>query len=368
MSRTGELPCGACLRRTWLVSALAAHIEQLGGRIDDQRALFALDDLKLVDALTRPGKRRLQVRQGYETFQPAGARRRCRAAGLTALCRHDARYPRPLLEMADAPAVLHVAGSLAPLDLDAAPAVAIVGARRASGYGLEVARSLGRGLATAGLTVISGMALGIDAAAHEGALEAQGSTIAVLAGAAEIPYPASKRSLHARVRRNGAVISELPPGFRARRWCFPARNRVIAGLARLTVVVEAAERSGALITTKVAGDLGRDVGAVPGRITSPLATGPNALIGDGAALISGAQKALDVACGVGMRVADPGRTPSLAPRLRRVLLAVASGTDTPAALVASGVSPADAVAGLGELELHGLLRRSLDGRYLPVAP
>jgi len=362
------LPCDACLRRTWLVSALASHIAQLGGRSDDQRALLALEDDELIEALTTPGTRRVRVRGGYDAFEAPAARRRCRAAGLTPLCRHDARYPPLLLEMADAPAVLHVAGAPEALDLDGAPGVAVVGARRASAYGLEVARSLGRGLAAAGLSVISGMALGIDAAAHAGALEAEGSTVAVLAGAAEIPYPAGKRALHAQIARHGAVVSELPPGFRAQRWCFPARNRVIAGLARLTIVVEAAERSGALITSKVAGDLGRDVGAVPGRITSPLASGTNALINDGAALITDAQKALDVACGVGMRKAETSAGPLLKAPVRRVLQAVASGADTPAALVASGLSSGEALAGLGELELHGLLRRSLDGRYLPVLP
>ena len=244
--------------------------------------------------------------------------------------------------------------------------MAIVGARRASAYGLEVARALGRGLAAAGLTVISGMAMGVDAAAHEGALEGAGSTIAVLAGAAEIPYPASQRALYARIVRHGAVVSELPPGFRARRWCFPARNRVIAGLADLTIVVEAGERSGALITSKVAVELGREVGAVPGRITSPLAAGTNALIADGAALISSAQKALDVACGVGVRTLKPGDDADLAPRLRQVLDAVGRGADTPAALVAGGLSPGDALASLGELELCGRLRRGLDGRYVPI--
>jgi DNA processing protein len=367
VSRARALACDACLRRTWLVSALAAHIARLGGRSDDQRALFALADDDFIDALTAPGQRRRGVREGHRAFQAAAARRRCRSAGLTPLCRHDPHYPPSLLEMPDAPAVLHVAGRLPALDLDREPAVAIVGARRASAYGLEMARSLGRGLATAGVTVISGMALGIDAAAHAGALEAEGSTVAVLAGAAQIAYPASKRALHARIAGAGAVVSELPPDFRAQRWCFPARNRVIAGLARLTVVVEATERSGALITARVARDLGRDVGAVPGRVTSPLAVGTNALIDDGAALVTGAQKALDLACGVGMRVAAADGEPRLEPRLRRVLDAVASGTDTPAALVASGLNPGEALAGLGELELLGLLRRSLDGRYVRAA-
>ena len=367
MTAVEALPCDGCLRRTWLLVALAAHLGRLGGRSDDQRRLLALGDEDLIDALTAPGARRREVRAGYRSFDVAGARGRSRSGGLAALCRHDPAYPQPLLEMADAPAILHIAGALPRLDLDRHPAVAAVGARRASAYGLEVARTLGRGLAAAGITVVSGMAMGVDAAAHEGALEAGGSTVAVLAGAAEIPYPARKRALHAGIARTGAVVSELPPGFRAQRWCFPARNRIIAGLAKLTIVVEAAERSGALITARVAAELGRDVGAVPGRIVSPLATGTNGLLADGAHIITGAQKALDVACGVGMRSTshDADRV-VLEPRLRRILDAVAGGAETPEALVAGGLTPGEALAGLGELELTGRLRRSLDGRYVPI--
>jgi DNA processing protein len=367
VSGAAALPCDGCLRRTWLLVALAGHLGRLGGRSDDQRRLLALGDRDLIAALTAPGARQREVREGYESFDPVGARGRCRAAGLVAQCRHDPAYPQPLLAMDDAPAVLHVLGAMPRFDLDRHPAVAVVGARRASAYGLEVARCLGRGLAAAGITVVSGMAFGVDAAAHEGALEAGGSTVAVLAGAAQVAYPARKRGLHAGIARAGAVVSELPPGFRAQRWCFPARNRVIAGLAKLTIVVEAAERSGALITAKVAGELGRDVGAVPGRIVSPLATGTNGLLADGAHLISGAQKALDVACGVGMRsTGRDAHRAALEPRLRRILDAVAGGAETPAALVAGGLSPGEALAGLGELELSGRLRRSLDGRYVPV--
>ena len=133
---------------------------------------------------------------------------------------------------------------------------------------LQVAHALGRGLAAAGVTVISGMALGIDSAAHAGALEVGGPTITVLAGGADVAYPASKRSLHRELVRTQAAISEMPPGFKPFRWCFPARNRTIAGLASLTIVVEATERSGSLITADLAQELGRAVGAVPGPVTA----------------------------------------------------------------------------------------------------
>ena len=156
------------------------------------------------------------------------------------------------------------ATSRASRDAVAADRVAIVGARRATEYGLQQARGSGRGLAAAGLTVVSGMALGVDAAAHVGALEADGLTLAVLACGPERPYPASKRRLHARIADAGAIIAELPPGTPPRRWCFPARNRIIAALGLATVVIEAGERSGSLITAGQAADLGREVGAVPG--------------------------------------------------------------------------------------------------------
>src|SRR5204862_7216422 len=130
------------------------------------------------------------------------------------------------------PPVLFATAATARHRLLTEPTVSIDGARRASAYGLEVARALARGLSAAGVTVVSGMALGIDSAAHAGSLERGGRTIAVLAGGADVPYPASKRLLHQRLRETAAVVSELPPGFRARRWNFPARNRVIAALAR----------------------------------------------------------------------------------------------------------------------------------------
>ncbi len=242
-------------------------------------------------------------------FDADEARDRAAAAGVELLCRCDPRYPARLLALPNAPAVLHVAGSLRALlsAVDEDP-VAIVGARRASSYGTEVARSLGRQLGLCGVTVVSGMALGVDSAAHAGALEAGGLTVAVLPGSAERAYPAGRRSLHRQILAQGASVSELPPGSDAWRWTFPARNRIIAALAELTIVVEAGERSGSLVTARMAGELGRPVGAVPGRITSPLAVGPNRLLAQGALIVRSAQDLLDNLYGVGVRGAPSDAT------------------------------------------------------------
>jgi DNA processing protein len=163
------------------------------------------------------------------------------------------------------------------------------------------------------------------------------------------------------------VVSELPPGFAARRWCFPVRNRIIAGLASLTVVVEGGERSGSLITARLARDLGRDVGAVPGRVTQPAASGANALLFDGAHVIRHAQDVLDVMFGAGAREAPPPRdTTVLQPGLRDLLEKVAEGNATPAALAATGVALDAALAGLADLEVKGFVRRGPGGEYVVV--
>jgi DNA processing protein len=242
--------------------------------------------------------------------------------------------------------------------------VAIVGARRAGPDGLEVARGLGRGLAAAGVTVVSGMALGVDSAAHAGALEAGGPTLSVLASGADVPYPSSKRGLYRELVRTQAVVSEMPPGFRPFKWCFPARNRTIAGLASLTIVVEAAERSGSLITAELAQELGRAVGAVPGPVLAPRTAGSNSLLRDGALVIRHAQDALDEALGIGVATALGGRDPTLlAAPLRALLARVEDGCDTVSALAATPADAQEALAGLGELELLGFLRRGPGGRY-----
>ncbi len=167
-----------------------------------------------------------------------------------------------------------------------------MGSRRATSYGREVARELGRDLAAAGLVVCSGLAFGVDACAHRGALEG-GVTAAVLACGADLAYPASHRSLWRQISERGVVLSEMPPGTGAWRWTFPARNRILASMAGMTVVVEAALRSGSLITARVADELGRDLGAVPGQVSSRASAGTNQLLADGAQLIREASDVLE---------------------------------------------------------------------------
>jgi DNA processing protein len=231
---------------------------------------------------------------------------------------------------------------------------------------LEVAASLARGLGRAGIPVISGMALGIDAAAHTGALSAGSPTLAVLPGSADRPYPASERALHGAILACGAAVSEAPPGSVVRRWQFPARNRLIAALARMTVVIEAREGSGALLTARIAAELRRRIGAVPGRIDNPLASGPNQLLADGAIVIRGPRDVLDELYGSGARsLPEDDRVP-LGGTLRAVYDALASGDDAGAALSGAGVPTEEGLAALSRLELAGYLRRVGGGRYVVV--
>jgi len=359
--------CDRCLRRSALVASLAGHIERARRNHRHIAELLALSDEGLLAALA--GERRVELELLHDAFDPAAARERVAAAGLHAVCRHDEDgYPPRLRRSEDAPAVLYVAGDpsrLAALGDDDAPAVAVVGARRASADGIEVARSLARGLAAAGVTVVSGMALGIDSAAHAGALEVGGPTLTVLASGADVPYPPSKRGLYRSLVQSQAAISEMPPGFRPFRWCFPARNRTIAGLASLTIVVEAAERSGSLITAELAQDLGRPVGAVPGSVTAHRTMGSNALLRDGALVIRHAQDALDEVLGVGVASAVAERcADDLGGRLRALLLRVENGCATVSELAATPAEAQSALSGLAELELLGYLRRGPGGRYV----
>lgn len=360
--------CDDCLRRTALLARLAAHVERARHERRRLGELLALSDDRLIAALG--GSHRSELRAEHAAFDAGAARDRLLEAGLFAACRHSPGYPPRLGDLGDAPAIVHAAGD--PDRMPAlrgaghAPAVAIVGARRAGTDALDVARALGRGLAVAGVTVVSGMALGVDSAAHAGALEVGGPTVTVLAGGADVVYPRSKRRLYEEIVGSGCAISEMPPGFEPFRWCFPARNRIIAALAELTVVVEAAERSGSLITAELAQELGRAVGAVPGSVTSSRTVGSNALLRDGALVVRHAQDALDEALGVGVATATVGSAglTALEPELRELLERVHAGEDTVERLASTAAQAAEAMAGLTELELRGLLRRGVGGRYV----
>jgi DNA processing protein len=350
--------CARCPRRTALIAWLAGWIDVQWRRRDATARVLALPDEVLLGLARAPA-----VEAAYGQFDAAQAAARVTAAGLEAICRCDERYPPALLELPDPPAVLHVRGNAG--TLSAPDAVALVGARRATEYGLEVARSLGRSLAVARVPVVSGLALGIDAAAHAGALEGPAPPVAVLAGGADRPYPRSSRWLYERIAARGAVVSELPPATGVRRWAFPARNRIIAALARATVVVEAAERSGSLITADLASDLGRAIGAVPGRVTTPAAAGTNGLIAAGAALVRGPRDVLDMLAdhGIDRELPAQDELPP-EPSLRRLLEAIDDGCATVAALVSKPDEAAGVLRDLTELESRGLIRRAFGGRYV----
>lgn len=207
-----------------------------------------------------------------------------RALGARLLVHGEGDYPAALADLPDASPVLWALGDLAFLNR---PSVAMVGARNASSLGLRMARRLGQGLSGAGFTVVSGLARGIDAAAHEAALEGEGRTIAVMAGGIDVIYPPENAALAARIAATGCRISEHPPGLVPQARHFPLRNRIVAGLGRAVVVVEAAARSGSLITAKAALDCGREVMAVPGHPFDARASGCNMLIRDGALLVRG---------------------------------------------------------------------------------
>jgi len=359
--------CERCLRRSALLAALAPQIEHLGRGRGRVPALLALPDEELIAALCDDGPDR--ARRLLRGFDACDARRRADAANLTAVCHHDDAFPPRLLEARDAPWLLYLRGEPGRLaSLAREPAVALVGSRRASPYALEVAFSLGRELAACGVPVVSGMAFGVDAAAHEGALESDGPTVAVLGGGADAPSPRGKRALYNRIASVGLVVSEFPPGFNALSWCFPARNRIMAGLSAMTVVVEGGDRSGSLITARFATELGREVGAVPGQVTSALARGPNGLLADGACVVRSAVDVLDALYGAGEGARKLARKTRqrLAPDLRALLTEVERGMDTVDLLTPTGADAAEVLATLTELELIGLVRR-VGGRYVRCA-
>jgi len=361
-----ERACEECLRRSWLVARLGAQFDFARRRGRDLPLIFDLPDARLIAAIA--GAARPAVEREYDAFDPQAAAARCSAAGVETLCRCHSEYPRRLAATTGSPAVLHVVGGRERfVRLVTAETVSIVGARRGSPYGLEIARSLGRALGAAGLTVVSGMALGIDSAAHAGTLEGEGATVAVLPAGAERPYPASKRGLYRRITGSGAAVSELPPGSEIRRWTFPARNSIIAGLSAMTVVIEAGERSGSLITAALAEDLGRELGAVPGRVTSALSAGTNELLARGARVIRDAEDVLDAIFGAGVRRTVPASRVSrcsVRAELRELFDALAGGCDTLGALMGSGRSLDQTLTQLAELEVSGHIRREAGGRYV----
>jgi DNA processing protein len=242
--------------------------------------------------------------------------------------------------------------------------VAIVGARACSPYGRQVARMLGRELAAAGLVVVSGMARGVDGEAHRGALEAEGLTVAVLGCGIDRDYPATHAPLASAIAERSLLVSEYEPGIEPLPFRFPARNRIIAGLCAATIVVEARERSGALITADFALEEGREVLAVPGEITSALSSGTNALIRTGATPVTCVRDVLEA---LGVEAAPPQRA-ALDADAKRILAAVAAGpVGADEVARATGVGADVVAAVLTRLELEGLVA-SDSGVFRGVMP
>jgi DNA processing protein len=277
-------------------------------------------------------------------FDEATYRQRLAAAGIRFL----ERLPPLLAAIHDPPSGLFLRGE--PDDeVLCRPAVAVVGARSCSGYGSAVARLLGRELAAAGLVVVSGLARGIDGEAHRGALDAGGTTVAVLGCGVDRDYPAAHAELARRISERGLVVSEYAPGVEPAPWRFPARNRIVAGLCAATVVVEARERSGALITADLALEEGREVFAVPGEITSALSAGSNALLRLGATPLT---RASDVLESFGLSV-EPVKV-AVSETAATVLAALSAGAARTDELVRlTGLGAAAVGAALSELELAG---------------
>jgi DNA processing protein len=302
--------------------------------------------------VTKPRDRRFAV--FHRRFDAAAFGEALSTAGVRWLARSEPDYPPLLRAVHDPPAVLFLRGGAA-VALLREPAVAVVGARSCSPYGAQVARMLGRELAAAGLVVVSGLARGVDGEAHRGALEAGGRTVAVVGCGVDRDYPAAHAELARRIRERGLVLSEYAPGVEPAPWRFPARNRIIAGLAGATVVVEARERSGALITADLALEEGREVFAVPGEITSALSAGTNDLLRLGAGPLTSSKDVLDL-----FDLAPPAAPDAeVGAEATTVLARLRDGPAGADELVrATGLDAAAIAVALTELELVGLASES----------
>jgi len=331
-----------------------------------QRGL-ALAPQVAVDALRRWGWDPRAALAAAPDAAPADAEPLARAhallarAGAVLVPYVSPAYPWRLAQIPDPAPVLAVIGDVSALS---APAVAVVGSRAATSYGRRVTRRLAGDLARAGLVIVSGLAHGIDAEAHRAALDAGGRTVAVQACGPDRVYPAAHRRLARQIAETGAVVTELPPGARPQRAHFPLRNRLISGLSRALLVVEARDRSGSLITVRHALDQGIDVFAVPGPVDAPTSAGPNRLLRDGALPALGAEDVLDVLALAPGPAAPREEPPSaVSPAARALLEVLARGPASRDELArALGHAPGAIAPAVLDLELEGRIARDRDGR------
>ena len=336
----------------------AVTLRHLIDEFGSARKAFSVDEKRLPRQARRARDARDTTRSLPEVL--AIARRigaRATGYGLPGFpaCLNHLHHPPPLLFLRGDPSLMH------------APAVAVVGSRKASEYGRGMARSMGEGLARAGVAVVSGLALGIDGAAHRGALAAAGGTIAVLGCGPDVAYPPSHRRLFRDVVEKGLVVSEFLPGEEPLPHHFPRRNRLIAGLSKAVVVVEAARKSGALITVEHALEIGRDVFAVPGTVGRLQSEGAHALIRDGAGLVTNAH---DVLLATGLADAGPDarsgdRAPSGLDARQRALWDALEAEPDHIDLLArrARLDVATAAATLSIMEVHGWVRRAPGLRF-----
>ncbi len=355
---------GVSDRESWIA---LAHVVEPGDTAVG--ALVAADGPEGTLARIRSGSTGLRAGAGLASrlsaYDPGAAERAADRCGAMILTPADAGWPHQLDDLREkVPHALWVAGA-GDLRLLALRAVAVVGARACTLYGEQVAHGWSADLAAAGWTIVSGAAVGIDAAAHRGALAAGGVTIAVVAGGVDVAYPRSHAELLARIQDDGLVVSESPPGEQVRRQRFLSRNRLIAALGRATLVVEAALRSGAASTAGAAVGLNRPVLAVPGPVTSPASAGCHRMIRDGSAIcvvdvddVAGLLDLDSVSARGGGERPEPSAWDRLAARERQVLDALPrrGGLDVDAVVRASGLGPADVLAALALLESVALVR------------
>jgi DNA processing protein len=340
VSRLGDVPPDVLLEEP--PAELASRIGMT------EKAVRALEELK-------------------RTFDPDAVYGELARKGISAITPADAGYPERLEEMQDPPPALFARG-----EVPDAPAVALVGSRSASPTGVEAARALGRALGERGVCVVSGLALGVDAAAHEGALEAGGPTVGVLGCGIDVVYPRVNRALFGRVGEGGALVSEYYLGEPPLAWRFPARNRIIAGLCDAVVVVEAPQKSGALITARHGADCGRDVWAVPGPLAAPECRGSNRLLADGAGVLWDIPEFVEAyARGTGQaaKAGQPAGEPPVPDSLPEGEAAVLSGvglepTGVDVISERSGVETRLVLSALALLELKGYVARGPGGAFV----
>lgn len=380
--------CADCLTRSLLTSEAIGIAESSRVPVDAVRELLKLPAEQAhsrLQEITPEGGRWLQAQ--VDELRSGRA-----VQGLWMMCRHSDHYPDAFAAIGPPPIVLYGLGLQSILkEMSDHPGIAVVGARRATAYGREVAYQFGRDLAAAGMTVVSGMALGVDGAAHRGALQIGGRSVAVLAGGPECPYPRSHTELHRQLIAQGAVVSERPPGSRAQRWGFPARNRLIAALSVKTVVVEGRLNSGAMHTVDFAEQLGQTVAAVPGPVTSALSDGPNHIIAEqNGGFVRSARDVLDEIYVAGAhdgrlaaqaKPAVPDKPPTGSNKQRPEILArsleaplsdvyerVRLGDGVAPVIAANlpSIPPRRVITALGELELAGHIERNDSGGYRPA--